>query len=192
MSATEVSPKNCGKAEGDLYVVFLRGINVGGHNIVKMDKIAELFAAMGFADVKIYIQSGNVVFRAKEKNLDDLAARIEGELQKLVENEVRVMLRTLAELTVMVKENPFKKAEAEPDVKLYVTFLCEDPKNKAALQLISPKKDVDVFLVQNRTVFSISRIVKGSYGFPNAFVEKELGGCATTRNWNTIKKITQQ
>jgi uncharacterized protein (DUF1697 family) len=192
MSATEVSPKNYVTAEGGLYVVFLRGINVGGHNRVKMDKLAELFAAMGFADVKIYIQSGNVVFRAKEKNLDALASRIEGELQKLVENEVRVMLRTLAELTVTVKENPFKKAEAEPDVKFYVTFLCEDPQNKVVLPLISPKKDVEVFLIQKRAVFSISRMVKGSYGFPNAFVEKELGGCATTRNWNTIQKITQQ
>ncbi len=81
---------------------------------------------------------------------------------------------------------------AEGEVKFYVTFLCEEPETVPALPLISAKKDVEIFLVENRDVFSVSRSQNGHFGFPNEFVEKKFGVCATTRSWSTIKKIVSQ
>ena len=61
----------------DCYVALLRGINVGGNNLIKMADLRESFVELGFSEVRTYIQSGNVVFCAKQKNKAKLTAVIE-------------------------------------------------------------------------------------------------------------------
>ena len=171
------------------YAAFLRGINVGGHNLVKMADLQRLFVSLRFTNVKTYIQSGNVMFDAPEKDPHEITKRIEKGLLKLLGFEVKVFVRTILQIEEMLNQNPFKKVKSSDEVKMYVTFLAEELKMKPMLPLISANKDLEVICIEGCDVFSLSRPYKGRSTFPNNFVEANFRVQATTRNWETVKKM---
>ncbi|MEW5843045.1 MAG: DUF1697 domain-containing protein [Bacteroidota bacterium] len=172
------------------YIAFLRGINVGGKNIIKMDALGTFFSSQGFKNVKTFIQSGNVFFDSAAKSSDALTKKIETGLMKEYGGNIKVMLRTVEEMENMVKQNPFKKIKPDDKIKLYVCFLDKKPKIKARLPLISEKEALEVFKIDKKNAFIISGQTKGGgFGFPNNFIEKELGIFSTARNWNTVCKM---
>src|SRR5258708_3625654 len=104
-------------------VSLLRAVNVGGHSVVKMADLRALYQSLNFKDVQTYVQSGNVVFRANEKDLAKLAKRIHGEIAKRFGVMPGVMLRTTAEVRDVVRRNPFGKRKDIEPTKLHVSFL---------------------------------------------------------------------
>jgi uncharacterized protein (DUF1697 family) len=88
------------------YLALLRGVNVGGKNLVKMLELRAAFEQMGFGDVATYIASGNVLFRARRQNRGELAARIESELAQRFGSELKVVLLTQAQLKTVVDGAP--------------------------------------------------------------------------------------
>ncbi len=91
---------------GVQYLCLLRGINVGGQNLVKMTDLRAAFESIGFADVATYIASGNVLFRAPRQRREDLAARIESELTRRFGVELKIVLLTQAHLKAVVEGAP--------------------------------------------------------------------------------------
>lgn len=172
------------------YVAFLRGMNVGGHAIIKMEALREMFEMPGLKNIQTYIQSGNVIFDSKETDEDVLIKKIEKKLLKDIGKEINVMLRTMDELNAMTKLNPFGKVKEDKDTKLYVSFVKEMPEKFPALPYTSPKKDFEVLPIKGREVYYITyRMENGSFGNPLIFIEKEYGKGSTSRNWNTVVKI---
>src|SRR5438552_19199303 len=105
------------------YIAFLRGINVSGQKLIKMEDLSRMFAEFGFHNVKTYIQSGNVIFETAEPNPDTLTEKIEQGLHESLGYEVTVILRTFLEVEDLVKRDPFKGTKADGNAKMYVTFL---------------------------------------------------------------------
>jgi uncharacterized protein (DUF1697 family) len=174
------------------YVAFLRAINVAGHAKVKMSDLKQVFFEAGCKDVRTYIQSGNVLFKAPESDVESRIQKIQHKLCELLGIEATVMYRTFREIEDIMRTAPFKDIETDTDTKLYVTFLSRKPHRKPALPLSSPKEALEAVKVKNLEVFVVSRKKKnGFYGFPNNFIEKEFGGPATTRNWTTVTKIAK-
>ncbi len=174
------------------YVAFLRAINVAGHAIVKMTDLREAFAAAGCQGVRTFIQSGNVIFDSPEDNIEAVFERLRVRLCDLVGAETGVMFRTALELEGIIKGSPLKSLENEPGIKLYVAFLSRKPRSKPRFPLRSPQEALEAIAMKDREVFIVSRRKKnGFYGFPNNFIEKELGVSATTRNWSTLTKIVE-
>jgi uncharacterized protein (DUF1697 family) len=180
------------------YIAFLRGINVGGKNIIKMDDLHRIFESFGFKNVETYIQSGNVRFGTSTSDKKTLTQKIEKGLNKELGYEVATFLRTQEEMRALVKYDPFKKIKASDKAKTYVTFCHQTPevlKTSEALRkkvpLFSRKKDVEVIGARECDVFCLSHLVNGSFGFPNLFLEKELKVLATTRNWTTVCKMAE-
>lgn len=172
------------------YVAFLRAINVGGQKLIKMEILRLLFEALGFENVRTYIQSGNVIFADQDGNAEKLAAKIERKIHKALGHEVTVLVRTIAELEAIVLRNPFNRVESGADVMLFVVFLAAEPARDKRLPLLSSTENLEVFQIRDRNAFIVARRKKnGRFGFPNNFVEKQLGVPATTRNWTTVKKI---
>jgi uncharacterized protein (DUF1697 family) len=172
------------------HVAFLRAINVAGHKLIKMEELARIFASMGFRNVRTYIQSGNVIFDYASGNSAALRKKIEKTLHRVLGFEVTVILRPLAEIEAIVERNPFRKIKAGPDVMLFVVFLAAEPQSQPNLPLISTTENLEVFEVKDRAAFILCRRKKkGSVGYPNKFVEKELGVAATTRNITTVRKL---
>lgn len=172
------------------YIAFLRGINVGGKNIIKMEKLSATFVSLGFKNVKTFIQSGNVFFDSAANGSDSLTRKIETGLMKEYGSNIKVMLRAVEEMKNMVKQNPFKKIKPDDKIKLYVCFLDREPITKPRLPLISEKEALNIFKLKKKDLFMISGWLKGGrYGFPTIFIEKELGVFSTARNWNTVCKM---
>ena len=171
------------------YVAFLRAINVGGRNLIKMEDLRGVFTRAGFKNVKTYINSGNVIFDAAETNTDSLARKIEKVLHKAFGHDVSVALQTMTELEDILRRNPFKKIKPDADVVIFVAFLSAEPRTKPRLPIISATENLEVLAIKDRAVFILCHPKKnGSFGFPNNFLEKELGVSATTRNWTTVRK----
>ena len=170
------------------YVAFLRGINVGGNKLIKMEALAAAFTAAGFRNVKTYIASGNVIFDSRAAKPDLLAKKIEQKLLHTFGHQIAVMVFPLADLEALVKRDPFKRAKRETDV-MFVTFLrSEIARVKSPPE--SRTENLKVIAVQDRAAFIVARRKQnGRFGFPNNFIEKEFGVAATTRNWSTVEKI---
>ena len=171
------------------YVAFLRGINVGGNKLIKMEELRRVIESRGFANVRTFIASGNVIFDSAETDISVLAKKIERKLLKAFGHEITVVILELASLASMAKRNPFKKFDSEPDVMLCAVFFAADPP-KLKLPLKSIPENLEVFAVRDGAAFVICRRKQsGWFGFPNNFVEKQFGVAATTRQWRTVQKI---
>lgn len=171
------------------YFAFLRAINVGGKNLIKMEDLKKIFESLGFKNVRTYIQSGNVIFETPEKSKEKIIKRTEKELHKYLGEDVLVFLRTFPEIEAIIKSNPFKKIKTAPSTKLYLSFLRTELKSKLKLPYLSAKKDIEIIAIRNCDLYCITPEIKGRFGFPNNFIEKEFGIPSTTRNWNTVTKI---
>jgi uncharacterized protein (DUF1697 family) len=174
------------------YVAFLRGINVGGHNLVRKDELKKAFAPLGFGNVRTIAASGNVAFEAPPDEPGALARKIEKNLEKGFGREIGVIVRTADELCGMVAADPFQKMKMTADVKLYVTFLAEKAKGDFKIPHQSPNGDFRVLKVSGGEIFSMVNIAKGGRTLDAMkYIEKEFGGSVTTRNWSTIKKVLE-
>lgn len=171
-------------------VAFLRAINVAGHAIVRMSDLRDAFAAAGCKGVRTCIQSGNVIFDSPARGRAAILQKVRAKLRNLLGEEPEILCRTVREMESIVRSAPFKDFAAEPSIKMYVAFLARKPRNKPRFPLISPQEALEAIAMRDREVFIASRRKKsGFYGFPNNFIEKELGVSATTRNWSTVTKI---
>jgi uncharacterized protein (DUF1697 family) len=172
------------------YIAFLRAVNVAGHAVIRMSDLATVFESAGCANVRTYVQSGNVVFDAPEKSAPALFTNLRAALASRLGKEPGIVFRTVDELERLVKNSPFNKLKTAQDVKLYVVFLSAKPERAPRLPLMSEKEAMEAMAIKGLHVFMVSRPTKKrSHGFPNAFIEQELGVSATSRNWNTVTKI---
>jgi uncharacterized protein (DUF1697 family) len=172
------------------YIAFLRGINVGGHKIIKMTELAEIFESLGLSDVKTYIQSGNVWFSSAETREAKLVALIEKGLNAAQGYEVSVILRSTEYLRSIIADSPFTGKIPGKEEKFYVTFYPERLNKDFAYPIQSPKNDYVILGLKEREVYSYSILLPGgSYGNAGIMVEKLFGANGTTRNWNTVLKM---
>ena len=171
------------------YVAFLRGINVGGHKLVSMTKLREVFDSLGFEKVETLLVSGNVVFEAPAKSTEVHAARIEKKLKSAFGHEIGVIIRPMTDLQRLVKSDPFKSIKVTPQTRLYVTFLRKKP--KAALKI--PDETEAGFRILHVSETEVCSVVTLSSNRQTTdlmrFLEKELTRNVTTRNWNTLEAI---
>lgn len=172
------------------YAVFLRGINVGGKNKVKMETLREVFSTLGFENVKTYINSGNVIFETKKTEDNKLAQKIEKAIEKEFSLSLKVMVRTMAEIEEIVKNNPFA-GQFENDKDLHVLFLAEKLSAEKREFLLEQNNENEMFAVINREIFCLLRVSVLDSLLGKDFIGKKLKVSATGRNWRTINKILQ-
>jgi uncharacterized protein (DUF1697 family) len=174
-----------------VYISMLRGINVGGHKRIKMDKLRASFEALGFEQVKTYIQSGNVVFKTKKTSTSLLSGKIEEKILSDFGFPVSVISRSSDEMAGTIESNPFLKESGIDQEKLHVMFLSEAPA-PAALKKLS-----DLTAAPNRCrsvdreiYFYLPNGVSGSVLMKSP-VDRILAVVTTTRNWRTVNSLHQ-
>jgi uncharacterized protein (DUF1697 family) len=172
-------------------ICMLRGVNVGGHNIIKMDALRTLFESLDLADPRTHIQSGNVLFGTKEKNMDRLTTRISAAIERNCGVRCEVILRTTAELQDVIARNPFATREDVLPNKLLVNFLSRDPGPEALDNIRKLQGGPEELHLVGRELYM---------HFPNGFsnskipanaIDKALKVPATARNWNTVNKLLE-
>jgi uncharacterized protein (DUF1697 family) len=172
-------------------VSMLRGVNVGGRNQIKMETLRALYESLGLEDPRTYVQSGNVVFRTKERNLSALAKRIEDAVEQSFGFRPAVIIRTTSELRGAIARNPFARRRGIDPSKFLVTFLASAPTAEARDQVLKIKADPEELFVDGREVYIY---------FPNGLarpklawstIAKMLGTSGTARNWNSVTKLLE-
>jgi uncharacterized protein (DUF1697 family) len=172
------------------YIAFLRGINVGGHKLIKMPELVRIFGTVGCKNVRTYQQAGNVIFESRSASRKGLTNRIEAALEADLGYRVPIVVRSVLELRQTIKGSPFKKFEKSKDVMLLVVFLADDPDPKPTLPFVSTTEKVEIFAVADGVAFCVARRKKnGWFGFPNGVVEKAFKVVATTRQWSTVQNV---
>lgn len=170
------------------YIALLRGINVGGHRLIKMADLKAMFEAFGFGGVQTYIQSGNVVFQADEAE-EPLRERIEQQIAATFGFPVVVALRTHDELARVVAACPFAPDALAEDERLYVALLAETPMPAGIERMLASKTAPDEFRVLGREVYLLYRQNMRESQLTNNLLESRLGVPATSRNWRTLTTL---
>lgn len=172
------------------YVTFLRGINVGGKNMIKMEALREMVGSLGFTDVKSYINSGNIIFETDEMDDNELSAKITEAITETFSFNIKVMTRKISEIESLVKNNPFA-GQFENDKDLHVFFLDEDLSEEKRDILFAQANENEMFAFQPRTIFCLLRISILDSIVGKGFIDKKLKVSATARNWRTVNKILE-
>jgi len=171
-------------------ISLLRGVNMSGHNTIKMTDLAELYNNLGFRDPETYIQSGNVIFNIPgNQSLQLLPALIEEAILKKFNYKIPVMIRTLNELKETLSVNLFKDEENFNEDKLSVIFLNEFPQQAQIEKVKSIDYPPDKFKIVGREVFIYCPNGFGKTKLYTSFFEKKMTLTGTARNWNTVNKI---
>ena len=172
-------------------IAFLRGVNVSGQKIIKMEALRKAFVDADFAEVKTYIQSGNVIFKSDEVDTERLIQKIEDMIENQFGFRTDVIIRKHIDIESVLNSLQICRLDSGADKKYYITFLKEKYNEHLMVPLFSKNKDVEVIYQNKKDFVSISNLFKGCYGFPNAFIEKLTCIPATTRNPDTLKKILE-
>jgi len=170
------------------YIALLRGINVGGHRSVPMAALREVHARLGHTDVVTYIQSGNVVFDAGSHDVALLSRTIEQAITAEFGIDVPVIIRTPAEVSAIIESSPYATTGADP-ARLAVAFLAEPPAMDQAGGIDATALLPDEFALADREVYLHCPTGFGRTKLTNAYLEKQLGIAATTRNWRTVTEL---
>ena len=170
-------------------VALLRGINVGGRVKVPMAELKAVLTELGLEQVVTYIQSGNVVFDADAPE-EEVANRIEQAVAEAFSLNVRVLVRTPAELRRIAERNPFLEEGADP-AKLHVVFLRREPAEGAGARLDPERSPPDRFHLRGRELYLHLPNGMGRSKLTIDYLERTLGVDATARNWRTLLKLVE-
>ena len=173
---------------GVRYIALLRGINVGGRNIT-MEVLRQHFADFGLANVKSYIQTGNLFFDSAEEDRSILRQRLEAHLGEALGYSMPVCLRTLAEMESVMALDPFTGVAVTPEVRLSVTFLAEPAVIDLPVPYRTPKGDFALVGKTEAELFVVWHLVGGRPGNSFTLFEKAAPVPTTTRFWHTAAKI---
>lgn len=167
----------------------LRGVNLGPHNRIKMDELRALYESLKLQDPRTYVQSGNVVFRTKEKNSPALAKKIQSAIEKKLGCCPNVILRTADEMRKAIAANPFpKEVEREPS-KVLVTFLAAEPPRGAESNLAKFKDYPEKLHLKSRELYIYFPNGAGRSKLPWSAIDKLLQVTGTARNWNSVQAL---
>lgn len=174
------------------YIAFLRGINVGGHKKVPMVDLRKRMEALGFTQVITILNSGNVIFSSSKNEEAKLEKIIAKDLDHFFGFPIPILIRRAEIVTHLLEINPFKGIEVTKDIRLYVSFLKDKPSNDLTLPWATKDGSYRILEVKDREVcsvldLSVTQTTKGMEA-----LEQLFGNNITTRNWNTLLRITKK
>lgn len=170
------------------YVALLRGINVGGNNIIKMLVLKEAFEKEGFLKVTTFIQSGNVIFDSDEKNPQKLCLQIEKMLSKTFSYHGRIVLRSLLQIQKVVKEAPSDWSKRD-DIRCYVAFVKEPVSAKIIAKDIKLREGIDFLKTGEGALYMTTLLESLTKSYFSKLVGQSFYQDITIRNFNTTRKI---
>jgi len=174
------------------YVVFLRGINVGGHKKVPMAELRQRMEALGFTQVVTILNSGNVIFQATEEDEQVVEATIAQELTSHFGFPIPVMSRRAEAISDLLQRNPFHAIEVTKEIRLYVSFLKTKPSPGLTLPWTSEDGSFRILEAKDRIVCSLLDLSVTTTPEGMNVLEQLFGKDLTTRNWNTLQRIAKK
>jgi uncharacterized protein (DUF1697 family) len=174
------------------HLALLRGINVSGHNMMKMETLKTTLEAIGFQNVQTYIQSGNVFVDTEEENPSAVGFKIKQEIFKAFGHEVPVVVIGKADLEACLQNNAFLKEKDFDIKKLYVAFISTTLRSVSINDLKMSQVKPDEASIDGSRIYIKYAVGAGKTRFDQKYIEKKLNVTATIRNWNTVVQLLQR
>jgi len=168
-------------------VALLRGINVGGKNILPMKALAEIFRGAGAEDIKTYIQSGNVVFR--HAHPDKVATKVRAQIAEQFNLKVPVVIRSAAEIASTLSANPYLQLGIDPSW-LHVMFLADQPSPELIAKLDPTRSSPDEFTLIGRDLYLHLPNGAARTRLTATYFDSTLKTTGTQRNWRTVVTLS--
>jgi uncharacterized protein (DUF1697 family) len=173
------------------HLALLRGINVSGHNMIKMEVLKTLLEKAGFQNVQTYIQSGNVFVDSDEAHGASVGFKIKQEIFKELGLEVPVVVISKEDLEACLKNNPYLKEKDCDTKKLYVAFISKELANGALNDLKISQFKPDEAAIDASRIYIKYAVGAGKTRLDQKYIEKKLNVVATIRNWNTVTTLLE-
>lgn len=177
------------------FVSMLRGINVSGQKMIKMNALQESYKTLCFDNVVTYLQSGNVVFTSEDSDCSLLEEKISDRIEKDFGFAIPVLVLPIEKLKQIASDNPFLEGTDKEGKSLYITFLYSEPENINNEVIERSKREGEDFIITKEVVYLYCPNGYGRTKLNNNYWEAKLKSRATTRNWKTVTemlKIGQQ
>ena len=171
------------------HLVLLRGINVSGHNIIKMDDLKKMLESNGYTDVTTYIQSGNIFVKTPNENQAQVGFDIKQLIFKNFGHEVPTIVLNKNDLSYCLYNNLYIAQKEVDTKKLYVAFLSKTVDSNAINNLKISQFKPDEAIVDGNKIFIKYAIGAGKTRLDQKYIEKKLNLTATIRSWNTINAL---
>jgi uncharacterized protein (DUF1697 family) len=171
------------------YISLLRGINVSGQKLIKMDALKKMVEDLGFLHAIPYVQSGNVIFAARESNVNILENSLSKQIKKDFGFDVPVIVLPVEKLKNIIDHNPFLIDRNKDSSYMHVTFLSSIPGGFDPQLIIAKKTTREEIAFSDAAIYLYCPDGYGKTKLTNNFIETRLGVGATTRNWRTTNKL---
>lgn len=175
----------------EAYVALLRGINVGGNNVIPMRALAATFEGLDLDGVRTYIQSGNVLFSTRARDLRALEKRLEGAVKKAHGCAPRIVVKSRPEMRALEKSLPASWKKPSPDRRYNVIFLRHAIDDEGVLQKLEPKPKpgIDEVAYRPGAILWSIRIAGATRSAMSRIVGSPIYEHITVRNLNTTRKL---
>lgn len=167
----------------------LRGINVGGRNKLDMAALRVLYQSLKLEDARTLVQSGNVIFRSKEKGSAALAKKIQNAIARQFGCRPEIILRTTTEMRAAINVSPFAGRRDLNPGKLLVTFLAAEPAPEAQIALLPLRAYPEELHLSGRELYIYFPNGAGKSKLPWPKIAELLKTTGTARNWNSVTKM---
>lgn len=169
------------------YILLLRGVMPTGKNRVPMCDLRVALADAGLADVRTYIQSGNVIAKS---DLDPIGiSQLAHDTIKLkIGADITVIVRTAEQTKSIMTRNPFPNADSS---RIYFSLLASPPASELLQKFLEFDFSPDEIRVVDDTIYTLYATKLSDSKFTNNFFEKKLKVSATTRNFNTMTRLVE-
>ena len=175
------------------YAAFLRNVNLGRPRSPTRAQLETAFLAAGAASAASFQVNGTLVFTlAPGARPRAVASRACETLAASCGMREPVFVRSVDELRALVDARPFDGQVAEGLDACCISFLGAPRQPLPRLPLVTPRGDLELLRHDDTHVFSVSRWLGKSGGSPNAWLERQLGEPATTRNWRTVVRLVEK
>jgi len=174
------------------HIAFLRGINVGGHHKVPMAELRVALKKLGFENITTLLNSGNVIFNAKNCNTENLEELISKKLKQTFGFPIPTIVRNVETIQQLYNVAPFKDVIVHKDIRLYISFLKKDTQTELTLPWQSADNAFTIVAKNDKTILSILDLSVSKTPKAMHNLEKFYGKDITTRNWKTIERIANK
>ena len=171
------------------HLALLRGINVSGHNMMKMETLKTMLENIGFTNVRTYLQSGNVFVDTEEESTSKVGFMIKQEIFKVFGYEVPTIVITKEDLELCFKNSPYLKEKDIDTKKLYVAFVSTVLKSENINDLKISQFKPDEASIDGNRIFIKYAVGAGKTRLEGKYIEKKLNVVVTLRNWNTVTNL---
>lgn len=171
------------------WIALLRGINISGSKIMKMEALRALCTSLGWEEVQTYIQSGNIVFRSNETQREKLEEELENAIRSHFGYEVPVWVVSADELRSWLAQNPFAGDADKPADRHFFTLLKQPGSEEAFAKLTANAVAPEALAMNGRMVYFYVPANYARSKLNNTFVEQKLKTAATTRNGKTLESL---